>query len=491
MKKLRHRSRLTDLAIVLIVTGVFTACGSPPLVMPQEGDGQPETAIQSAQTPQETKTVEEGGGITNSPLPTPSPQPTATSLGGSPTLTPSPPTTTPSTTQTPPPPTSIPPEGSPTLTPPQPTTTPSTTQTPPSPTSVPPGEPEQYTFGTPELILTHNFIEIVDWVPGSNDELLIRNFEDDKFLVEILNVNTGQHQRLVETPNTIVGDPVILPGRQQIAYLAYDEANMINLYVNDLQDLRQGETTLLLNDVRPPIVPNKARENALVFDAQMSKLLNTHENVGATRFTLPTPLPFQEGGLFARYQTARNDVTDWADIHNGEKFLLLNRETGEVRNIDLGNGPGDWGPLGAVYAAWSPDGRKLAIIAAPEAMNPPVPFTQLLILSVNTNEIELIEDDFTFISNAVWAPDGHQLLISAVVGSVDGSNTNALFLIDSETMQITPLSIMPEGAFGLVPFRSLIWSPDGTTIIVGYTEDPTEGRWYKVSVKNNDYSDPK
>jgi hypothetical protein len=228
MKKLRNRSGLIGLVIIFIVTGVFTACGSPPLVMPPEEDGQPETAIQSAQAPQETKTVEGGGDITNSPLPTPSPQPTATSPGGSPTLTPSQPTTTPSITQTPPPPTSVPPEGSPTLTPPQPTTTPSTTQTPPSPTGVPPGESEQYIFGTPELILTLDFIEIVDWVPGSNDELLIRNFEDDKFLVEILNINTGQRQRLVETPHTIVGDPVILPGRQQIAYLAYDEANRIN-----------------------------------------------------------------------------------------------------------------------------------------------------------------------------------------------------------------------------------------------------------------------
>jgi hypothetical protein len=30
--------------------------------MPQEGDDQPETAMQSVQTPQETKTVEGGGG---------------------------------------------------------------------------------------------------------------------------------------------------------------------------------------------------------------------------------------------------------------------------------------------------------------------------------------------------------------------------------------------------------------------------------------------
>jgi hypothetical protein len=329
--------------------------------------------------------------------------------------------------------------------------------------------------------LTHNFIEIVDWVPGSNDELLIRNFADDKFLVEILNVNTGQHQRLVETPNTIVGDPVILPGRQQIAYLAYDEANMINLYVNDLQDLGQGETTLLLNDVRPPIVPAKARENGLVFDGQMSKLLNTHENAGATRFTLPTPLPFEEGGPFARYQTARNDVTDWVDIHNGEKFLLLNRETGEVRDVDLGNGPGDWGPLGAVYAAWSPDKQKVAIIAAPDALYPPLPFTQLLILSVNTNEIELIEDDFTFIADLAWAPDSRQILIKRKVDTYEGYTVHALFLVDILSNDVTLVPVLPENALG-GSFNGLAWSPDGTIVIVRYAEEPGKVGWYRIAV---------
>lgn len=450
---------------ILVVT-LTAGCNGLPLAVPEEKEApkQVETVVAEIQPIEATATQEMIGGSTNSPLPTP-------------TAMPIPATQTPILVPTP--------------TPGGPTPPPINTPTPaPSPTPTPTFEPLTdkpiggYIFSPPELILTNNYIEIVGWVPGSNEELIIRNFEDDKFLVETLNVNTEQRQRLVETNRFIIGKPVWLPATKQIAYLAQDETGANNLYLNNPNE--KEVDTPIVSKVSPPLVPDKTGDSVLVFDSQLSHLLHVSQTEGATEALLLTePLPPVGFGPYPQYQATWSEKTDWIAYYHPENLILINPQTSQIQNVDLGKAPGDWGQWGVIDAAWSSDGQRLAIIASSsEVTSTTVPFTQLIIYDPNTGKVQLIEDNLTYITNMAWAPDNEHVLISGVIRqNKEGLDVNALFLVDVTTQQVVPVPVMPNGALGLSWHRSLTWSLDGKFIVVGYTEVPTEGRWYRISVK--------
>jgi hypothetical protein len=73
----------------------------------------------------------------------------------------------------------------------------------PSPTPTPTFEPLSdkpiggYIFSPPELVLIDNRMMILGWRPDSNEELITSNFGDDQFLIEFLNITSGQRERVV------------------------------------------------------------------------------------------------------------------------------------------------------------------------------------------------------------------------------------------------------------------------------------------------------
>jgi WD40 repeat protein len=481
--------KILQMTLVVLTSILITACGSSSSVLSEEEKAvEQKTATSPILT---TTVVDEAEKVTKTPIP---PTPTATAgneATASPEIvtesaTPEPPitTATPVVTNTP-----IAATGQSIIIVPQPPSSPTLILYPtsiPSPTPTPTFEPFSdkpiggYIFSPPELILTHNYIEIVDWLPDSNEKLVIRNFEDDKFLVETLDIKTGQRQRLVETNRYIVGNPVILSANQQIAYLAQDGIGAINLHFNDLNT--RETSTSALSGISPPIVPNRAETGILVFDTQMSRLLDTNQKARKTQNVLErTPLPIVEDGPFAHYRATWADKTDWIAYYNPEKFILINPQTGETRGVDLGKGPGDLGQLWVTYATWSPDGQKLALIVTAGTMFPPLNFTQLAIFNPSTNEVQLIEDNFVYVSDITWAPNSKQVLIKPNIGTYEGYSVHALFLVDILSNDITPVPVMPKNALGGA-YNGLAWSPDGTEIVVRYAENPGEVGWYRVSV---------
>jgi WD40 repeat protein len=456
--------RLNTLMLLIIV--LTSACGGLPLAVPAEKEAmqQAETVVVEVQSVEAAVTLETIGGSASSPLTTPTPSipATPTPLLVIPIPTASGPTPPPINTPTPA----------------------------PSPTPTPTFEPLSdkpiggYIFSPPKLILTHNYIEIIGWVPDSNEELIIRNFDNDKFLIETLNINTGLRQRLVETDHFIVGKPIWLPATKQIAYLAQDETGAINLYLNNPGE--KDVDTPTVSQVSPPLVPDKTGDSVLVFDSQTSRLLDISQTEGATeKLLLTEPLSPVGFGPYPQYQATWNEKTDWIAYYHPEKLVLVNSQTNQTQTVDLGKAPGEWGQWGAIDAAWSADGQRLAIIAtSSEVISATVPFTQLIIYDPATGKVQLIADDLTYITNMAWAPDNENVLISGVIRqNKEGLDVNALFLVDVTTQQIVPVPVMPDGAHGLSWHRSLTWSPDGKYIVVGYTEVPTEGRWYRISVK--------
>lgn len=446
------------ITLLIISLFLFASCGSPPLAMPEDL----ETVTGSAASSQIEQAVEVIGGSTQSPLA----PPTATAVIKA--------------TEVVATPTAIPVFVTPIYSPtPVPSPTPTATFEPLSDKPI-----DGYIFSPPELILTHNYIEIIGWVPGSNEELFIRSFEDEKFLVETLNVNTGQRQQLLETNRFIIGKPVWLPVTKQIAYLAQDDMGVINLYLNNPNE--KDVDTPIASNVTPPLVPDKAGDSVLVFDSQLSRLLDVSQTEGAKEEVLLTePLPPVGFGPYPQYQATWSEKTDWIAYYHPEKLVLINPQTNQTQTVDLGKEPGDRGQWGAIDAAWSPDGQRLAIIAtSSEVTSTIVPFTQLIIYDPTAGKVQLIADNFTYITNIAWAPDNEHVLVSGVIRqNKAGLDVNALFLVDVTTQQIVPVPVMPDEAFGLNWHRSLAWSPDGKFIVVGYTEVPTEGRWYRISVK--------
>ncbi len=118
-----------------------------------------------------------------------------------------------------------------------PTPTPAPTAT-PTPTFEPLSDKPimGYVFSPPQQILQDNFMEIVDWLPNSSEEMLIRTFADDHYLIEKLNIKTGTRQTLVKTKLNIIGNPVWLSATQQTAYIGQIEPGKYNLYYSSGND---------------------------------------------------------------------------------------------------------------------------------------------------------------------------------------------------------------------------------------------------------------
>jgi hypothetical protein len=292
----------------------------------------------------------------------------------------------------------------------------------PSPTPTPTFEPLSdkpiggYIFGSPEPFSPRGYIEIVEWLPGSNEEVIVRNFENDRYLVELLNVKSGQHQRLVETAHNIVDNPVWLPHTQQIAYLAQDETGALGLYFSASNN--QGTNLLTQGNVSPPLVPAPDGKSVIVLDKQRRQLLKSNEEVkNIPKLTLAQPLPVTKGGPFARYQAAWSNKTNWVAYYNSEKFVLVNPPTGETQNVDLGMTSG-LEQFWAIHAVWRPDGEELAVIVTSDSPVQTITFTRLAIFNPTTGEIQLIGDNFAYVTNVAWAPDNRHVLLVLSLGSV-------------------------------------------------------------------------
>lgn len=339
-----------------------------------------------------------------------------------------------------------------------------------------------YIFSPPEFISSRSYIEIVGWLTGSNEELIVNNFENDAYLVEIFNIKSGQRQHVVQTSDNIVGRPVWLPDTQQIAYLAQDKTGIINLYLSALS--KQEGDTLNLEDISPPLAPAFDGKSVLVFDKEMRQLQKSNRDTKrALELSITEPLPNMNGGPFARYQAAWSNSTNWVAYYNPKKFMLINPKISEIREMNLGKISRNLEDFWVLYAVWSLSGEKLAMVVTSDSPDQNITFTQLAIFDLTTGNMQLIDDNFIYVTNVAWAPDNHQVLISAVIRQLDGYNVEALFLVNTETKQIDPVPIMPQDALGFSSFSSLAWSPDGKQIIVGYAVQPGQSGWYRVAVK--------
>lgn len=351
----------------------------------------------------------------------------------------------------------------------------------PSPTPTPTFEPLSdkpimgFVFKPPqEVPNTRNSVgywEIVDWLPDSSEEVLIKG----PLTLETINVISGTVKQYAEvkSPGNIF-QPIWLPEAQGIAYLTGDfQTAKTNLWLGKAE----SKPEILLSDVEAPLIPIEKGRGVAVYhknDKAMRSVSPDKQNLRPTPQPVTAPFPQMIPGKLLN--TTYQPGGDWIAYYNVDGFRLVNSKTGEVRLIDLGERENE--PLWAFDAKWSPDGQKLALIVTRDRAT--FDFTDLYILEWPTGTLHKVDDDFDFVTDIAWAPDSRHLLLKAVIGQKDGFNINALYITDVLTFsEIVPVPIPIEGLTGFGD--SLSWSPDGKMVLVQYF-DGQEVALYRIDV---------
>ena len=318
--------------------------------------------------------------------------------------------------------------------------------------------PEQIRFGEPRMVFTDSFgFRIVGWI--SSDEVLIRRGIKPGgrgSAIEVFNVRTREVKRLAE--GAFSGDPVWNPVRRAVVYLQYDEARK----QRDLiwQSLDTLEKKKLASDVILPIVLIESGKGAAAYSVKEKALTGRSIVPGAQVRNLPfaqyemrVPTPYEW-----IYQTKVSPDGKWQVVFNIEHFLLISTELEQIKEIDLGKefGHKRW----ALEAQWSPDGKKLAIIATAGYLPNTVRF--LLLLNPQTNELSEIPVPPEFVDEVSWAPGSRILLTKGGKGIIPpGFGLPGTMLVDVEALEQREVPLFPEGLLG----GDTAWSPDGTKVV--------------------------
>jgi Tol biopolymer transport system component len=363
-----------------------------------------------------------------------------------------------------------------------PTATPEPTETgiaepsPPEPTET--ATPKEtvtvngYIFSLPQEIPSTRQIsgvEIVDWLPGSSNEVLLQGIFD----LGVLNIETGgvTIYATVKEPGNI-RFPIWIPQAQGVAYFSSDiQTNQQNLWLGKTGSNNRG--VQLLGDGSPPLIP---LNQGLAVYSPKDKAVQGITPDGQKLSTPPaafnrlSPAELEQLGATARH-TAIQPRGEWIAItrHNsigGVQFL--NSQTEEARLIDLGGEKS--APLWVLNAKWSPDGQKLGLIVTQGI--PPVHFSDLYLLEWPAATLNKVDLPFQFIKDIAWGPDSKHLLIQSIINQENGFVTLALYLMDvSIPSDIIPVPIPTDGLSSGQLGGGLGWSPDGQKILVKYSDD--------------------
>lgn len=113
---------------------------------------------------------------------------------------------------------------------------------------------------------------------------------------------------------------------------------------------------------------------------------------------------------------------------------------------------------------WSPKGDKLAITT--------IEFRgdgRLFVLDLTSNELSFIPDRVEYNLEIAWAPDNIHLLTLSETDNVDARVIGSLFLINTISKEIEPISAIPEKTY-VGGKGNLSWSPNGQYIAIRFAD---------------------
>ena len=395
--------------------------------------------------------------------------------------------TSPPATLTPPPPTSTP---SPT---PDPTFTPTL---PPRPEPIvikaellppPPVAPDGsvtaggYTFSPLQEVPDGlGSVRIVGWLPGSLDEIVVT----EGYRVIAINVYSGQVHKFSEPfDSPIRPERVLLLKNGKVVFRSYAPQlrQAANLWTSGT-DAEQATEPVMTEAYHYPLVAPDG-ESLILYNVQ-TKQASILTNASLQELPIlsqalaPLAVSRREGE-YGWFHSVSSPASRWTAVFNMEHFSLVDLNTGESQEIDLGR-------LWTDAVHWSPDGQKLAMMAA-EGGYGNLLFKKLLILDIESGQIGEVDVGFRYVTDAAWSPDSKHLLISADTGaaqSYQGAEykTADLFWVDISSSQVQLISLLPEDT-GMGFNWGLSWAPDGKKIAIGATFAPAGNpQLYRIDV---------
>jgi hypothetical protein len=335
---------------------------------------------------------------------------------------------------------------------------------------------EDYVFGPPQVVLTYTSgIGIANWLPDSESLLIARVIPNTpRETIDTFNVRTAELRQYGER---ISGDikPIWLDTPHKVAFADLSD-QQYDLWISGYGNARARQP--VFRNVEYPLAGGG---NTVVIVPRHQRQLVLIDSAGQVRGPLPIDLAaygFAPDNTLTYFRVAWSPVGTRLAIYDVHLFVMVNVQTGQVQELDLGDRP-EYGKLWAFHARWSPDGRYLALLTV--AGLPIFRFVDLAILDTTTGTLQKVDLGLRYATEVAWAPNSRHLAVRAVVFQQEGRNREGLYLVDVVTGATRRM--LQDALFGgsHTWTWNLDWSPDGNTIVTGCAV-VTEGRLCLIPV---------
>lgn len=351
----------------------------------------------------------------------------------------------------------------------------------------PPSDTISYVFEDPTVVITGPTVGLADWLSGGQEVLISRRADSSESYeaIEIFDIATGRI--------TVVGERKEL-GAQPVWSDHLGQALFTAIVPNPLSSSAEINVYRSGTNLQAPLARNLATPSiAASSDGQQLMLFTQPATTQPHIMSLggahiqSTPLTKQALQLQREASSLNNlyripsPSASWhpngnnVAVYGTEGFFVVDTMTGRSCRIDLGIDTATNKPWWALQAQWSPDGRYLALrLARGQAF--PVGTTRLAVIDTQTGAMNVVELDASVIYESDWGPDSQSLLtLGKVATSHTGSPEAGLFLTyvqTQATQRVLPFDVFSTGPY--IEGGGLLWSPDGTRVLVNCTTLGTE-----------------
>lgn len=336
---------------------------------------------------------------------------------------------------------------------------------------------ESYIFSEPKVALTNDLsLRIVRWI-SDEEVLILRNLTPggSRAAIEVLNIKSGQTIRLAED-NTISGDPLWLPNKRTVIYIAYDlftdtAKNRSRLMMAGL-DKRPAQ--LVAEEMTQPLFSMPDSEDIVALGFTRQKLMRIDSAKVAS--AMSDVSRFAMRGLRLLHAAQSPASPQRVVLFNDTSFVIMDLKTREMTEFNLGKWQEEnrW----ALDARWSPDGKLLAVRATAGRL--PNPYSSLLVVDIENECMwEVPVSRPFYIYEMAWSPAGRYLLLSGSIGETQkGYPIVEYRLLDLVTGQERKVNLWDAEVGGIY----FDWSPDGKTVIINCAT-PERGALCTISVE--------
>jgi hypothetical protein len=321
---------------------------------------------------------------------------------------------------------------------------------------------DAFAFSEPQVVLTSSTqIVLLEWI-SDTQSLLFHNHpiaDSPKEIIATFNLQTGEWKRYAEAQ--LKTDSVWVPTAQGVMFT---------------ERLPDGQHVLRLSHgIDQPfvdLVTDLPERSVVRIDSTGQMLLsyyipgNPHSQIASVSLAEPlrsaTILEAIDFKLEIWSNLALSPNGSQAAIHNREGFYLLDRITGELCQLDLGQ-VGQYQRRG-FWPEWSTDERYMALLTT-YGQQEMIQVTDLVVIDMLTGQQRYIDFGGKHAGHIqYWLPDTYTFLVAVPVPLRPGSAFKHLYLVDAVTGEFK--HILPDHQFLMGEQLALEWTADEKAIFV-------------------------